>query len=283
MSDLRRPALRYLGGKWRLAAKIAAFFPPHRLYVEPFGGAASVLLRKPRAYAEVYNDLDEDVVNLFRVLRDRPKAGELRRQLSLTPFARVEFEQSYAFTPEPVERARRLIVRSFMGHGNVSYRADRTTGFRCDSNRSGTTPAHDWRNYPEALDGLVERLTGVVIENRPAADVIRRFDRPDALFYADPPYVHSTRSEKRTRLAPSTGYVHEMDDQAHLELLEQLDRAVACVVLSGYAHPLYDHRLSHWRRIEIKAHADGARPRVEVLWINRAACDASGGLFGSDA
>lgn len=279
-----RPALRYLGGKWRLAPRILRAFPPHRVYVEPFAGAASILLQKPRAYAEVYNDLDGEVVNLFRVLRDPSLSADLVRAIQLTPFARTEFDEAYQVATDPVERARRLVVRSFMGHGNIAYRIDRTTGFRRDANRSGTTPAHDWANLPPPLAITAERMRGVVVENRPAAEVIEQFDKPDTLFYVDPPYVHATRSEKRTRLAPSTGYVHELSNDEHGALLDQLCGLKGMVVLSGYAHPVYDGHtgLAGWHRAELETHADGARPRTEVLWINPAA-QCAGGLFGSAA
>jgi len=116
MSDVAptRPVLRYHGGKWRLASWIISHFPPHRVYVEPFGGAASVLLRKPRSYAEVYNDMDGEIVNVFRVLRDPARARELERVLRLTPFAREEFELSYIRDEDPIEQARRTIVRAFI-------------------------------------------------------------------------------------------------------------------------------------------------------------------------
>lgn len=275
-----RPALRYLGGKWRLAPRIIAQFPPHRIYVEPFGGAASVLAQKLRAYAEVYNDLDGEVVNLFRVLRDPVASAELARLIALTPFARAEFEDAYAEAAEPVERARLLVVRSFMGHGNIAYRRDRTTGFRRNSNRSGTTPAHDWANLPPAVLRLAERFSGVVVEHRPAQELLAQFDEPRVLFYVDPPYVHATRSEKRCRLAPSTGYAHELDDAEHAALLDQLRGLRAMVVVSGYATALYDSALHDWRRLELATFADGGWPRTEVLWINPAAA-AAHGLFAA--
>src|SRR5262245_58814798 len=109
----RRPVLRYHGGKWRLAPWIIEHFPEHRIYVEPYGGGASVLLRKSRAFAEVYNDLDGDVVNVFRVLRDRASAAALIRAIELTPWARDEFRLSYRPASDPVERARRTIARAF--------------------------------------------------------------------------------------------------------------------------------------------------------------------------
>lgn len=135
----RRPILRYHGGKWLLAEWIISNFPPHRVYVEPFGGAASVLLQKRRTYAEIYNDLDGEVVNLFRVVRD--DGLRLRQMLELTPFARDEFKLSYETSDDPIEQARRTVVRSFMGFGSNSH--NKLTGFRSNSNRSGTTPAHD--------------------------------------------------------------------------------------------------------------------------------------------
>ena len=277
-----RPALRYLGGKWRLAPRIISYFPPHRIYVEPFGGAASVLLRKPRSYAEVYNDLDGDVVNLFEVLRDPDAAGRLIRAVALTPFARAEFTAAYTPVNEPIERARRLVVRSFMGHGPTASNISSATGFRADAFRNHTTPAHDWSNLPPALAAVSARLQRVTIECRPAAAVITTFDCPDTLIYADPPNVHATRSNKRARGQLSTAYAVEMSDEEHEALVDQLLDARSMVVLSGYPHPLYDERLSAWRRIELNAHADGARPRTEVLWINPAA-DAGHGLFGSAA
>lgn len=151
MTKVSRPVLRWHGGKWTLAPWIIDLMPSHRAYVEPFGGAASVLIRKPRSYAEVYNDLDDDVVNLFRVLRG-PDAGRLVEQIALTPFASTEFFGAYDRSDDDVERARRLIVRSFMGFG--SNATHRKSGFRSNSNRSGTTPARDWLNYPAALARL---------------------------------------------------------------------------------------------------------------------------------
>jgi DNA adenine methylase len=88
MIQVQRPILRWHGGKWMLADWIISHFPHHRIYTEAFGGAGSVLMQKPRCFAEVYNDLNQDVVNLFRVLRHDSQAKDLERALRLTPFAR---------------------------------------------------------------------------------------------------------------------------------------------------------------------------------------------------
>lgn len=254
-----RPALRYHGGKWMLAPWIIQHFPPHRIYVEPYGGGASVLLRKARSYAEVYNDLDGEIVNLFRVLRDQGK--ELKRLVELTPYAREEFIQSYEPTDCDLERARRTLVRAAMGFGSASA-SGKSTGFRSDSNRSGTTPAHDWMNYPDTMRLVVERLRGVVIENKDALEVMKRMDREDALHYVDPPYVRSTRNSS------GNSYRFEMSDDDHRTLAETLASLKGKVVLSGYPSPLYDELYRTWHHVTKAACANGRSKRTEILWCN---------------
>ena len=273
MSGPVRPALRYHGGKWLLATWIISHFPPHRVYVEPFGGAASVLMQKPRSYGEVYNDLDGEIVNLFRVLRDGGSACELKNLLELTPFARDEYRASFVESTQPIEQARRTVIRSFMGFGSNSLNRAIQSGFRSNSNRSGTTPAHDWVNWPERIGEYVERLRGVVIENKNAADVIQQHDSAETLIYADPPYCHDTRMTVNQHGAH--GYAHEMTDEDHRALAGVLRDVAGMVVLSGYACPLYDDELYLcWKRVERPALADGALPRVEILWLNPACAEA---------
>lgn len=279
MTTPTRLVLRYHGGKWRLAPWIIQHMPAHRIYVEPFGGAASVLLRKPRSYSEVYNDLDGEVVNVFCVLRDEQLSRDLEKKLRLTLFSRDEFKLAYIPVDDPVERARRTIARSHMGFGSSSVTLSRNvrrkdqyltnhpaTGFRANSNRSGTTAAHDWMHYPELLDAYVERLRGVVIENRPAGEVIAQHDREDCLFYVDPPYVSSSRDS-------GSDYRHEMTDDDHRALAAQLHQVNGMVLLSGYPSALYDELYADWRCVTRKALADGARERTECLWLN-AACSS---------
>lgn len=259
----RRPALRYHGGKWKLAKWIIGHFPDHRTYVEPYAGAASVLLQKPRCYAEVYNDLDGEIVNLFRVLRNPAQARELVRLVHLTPFARQEFEESYITSGDPIEQARRTLVRAFMGFGSAMAQGF-GTGFRDNTKRAGTTPAHDWAGMPPSLELIVERLRGVVIDSRPALELIARHDSPQTLFYIDPPYVWSTRNERYA----GNAYAHEMDDEQHREMGQALHQVKGYVVLSGYDCPLYDELFAGWHRSEKATFADGARKRTEVLWSN---------------
>lgn len=271
-----RPLVRYHGGKWRLAPWITKQFPPHRTYVEPFGGGGSVLLRKPRSYAEIYNDLDGEIVNLFRVVRDR--GPELVHAVALTPFSRADFKESYEPTADPVELARRTLIRAHMGFGTAASRTNangkpQSTGFRSASTRSGSIPATDWRNLPEVVAAVVDRMRGVVVENRDAVEVMQRHDGEDTLHYVDPPYVHSTRSDRGAGSIHC--YRHEMTDEQHCALADHLRLLKGAVVVSGYACDLYDELFAGWDRIKIETHGDGARDRTEVLWMRN--CDH--GLF----
>jgi DNA adenine methylase len=190
----------------------------------------------------------------------RDRGEELARLVELTPFARAEFAESYEPAGDPLEQARRTLVRSFMGFGSNSLH--QSTGFRANSNRSGTTPAHDWMNYPDALRITIQRLRGVVIENRDALACMKHHDSPETLHYADPPYVLSTRTDAKD------DYAHEMTDDQHAEMADGLRGLKGMVIVSGYRSDLYDRLYAGWRRIDRNAFADGASKRVESLWLS---------------
>jgi DNA adenine methylase len=267
-----RPIVRYHGGKWRLAPWIISTFPAHRVYVEPFGGGGSVLLRKERSYAEIYNDLDGTIVNLFRVVRDQGE--ELKRLCYLTPFAKEEYELTWEASDDLVEQARRTVFRSFAGFGSNSLNDTVHSGFRASSNRSGTTPAHDWANWPDTLSATIERLRGVVIENRDACEVMAAHDGPETLHYVDPPYVHSTRMAGAGNGHQNHGYKYELTDEQHRSLGMFLHGLKGMVVLSGYDCPLYQELFGDWHSMQRTAMADGARERTETLWLSPAAVAA---------
>lgn len=260
----RRPIIRYHGGKWRLAPWIISHFPVHKVYVEPFGGAASVLMRKPRSHVEVYNDLDDEIVNVMRVLRDAGTRVQLEHALTFTPYARAEFDLAYEPSSDPVERARRCLIRAEMGFGSAGATKG-TTGFRIDTKRNYSTAMHIWARVPEGLAAFGQRLQGVLIENRPALKVIEDHDTPHTLFYVDPPYVHDTRK------MGSRCYRHEMSDADHRALLDKLLAVRGMVVLSGYPHSIYDDALQDWQKIETKARMAAGRGtgiRTESLWLS---------------
>jgi DNA adenine methylase len=248
-----------------IAPWIISYIPAHRIYVELFGGGGSVLLRKPRSYAELYNDLDGEIVNLFRVARDR--GDELREKLFFTPYAREEFILAYEPSDDPLEQARRTVARAFMGFASSSATEGKSrkgnnplTGFRSNTNRAGTTASRDWSRYPDSLTGIIERLRGVVLENRNALDIIKIHDTEQTVFYADPPYLPSTRDY-------GSDYRYEMTEEDHIRLAERLNQAKGAVLVSGYHSELYEELYKGWERREKNTYADGANPRTEVLWM----------------
>lgn len=270
-APVTRPALRYHGGKFRLAPWVMGFFPEHQCYVEPFGGAAGVLLQKPRSYAEVYNDLDGDVVNFFRVLQDPALRGQLIERVLLTPYARSEFDKAWKPARGQVERARRLAIRAQMGFGSAGATKG-STGFRVDTKRAYGTAQALWAQYPENIAQVGARLAGVLIENRTALEVMRQHDAPSTLHFVDPPYVMATR-DPRASSGRSTYYRHEMTDTAHLELLEAVRGLAGMVVLSGYASELYAGQLDGWEEHCTESRISAGRGttlRTESLWLNPA-------------
>jgi DNA adenine methylase len=275
------PALRYHGAKFRLASWTMQFFPPHVCYTEAFGGAAGVLLQKPRCYAEVYNDLDGDIVNFFRVLRDPTTRAVLIDSCQLTPYARDEFDLAWEPTEESVERARRTAVRAAMSFGSAGSTKGRS-GFRIDTRRKYGTASHVWSKYPAGLGRVGERFQGVVIEQRPATSVLIQHDAPDTLHFVDPPYLPETRD----RYAIDRYYRHEMGPLDHAELLGVLKRLQGFVVLCGYPSAMYETELEGWQKHTTSARASGNRGtvlRTECVWLNPACVAAlersPGGLF----
>ncbi len=262
-----KPPFAYFGGKTILAERIAATFPPHGHYVEPFAGSLAVLLAKPASRMETVNDLDGALVNFWRVLRDRP--DELARVCALTPHSRAEWESCTDIdTGSDLERARRIWAR-------------------LTQSRTGRLARAGWRHYvdpgatgmafPAYLDGYVdriaaatERLHHVTLECRPALELIERYGaHEEVLLYVDPPYLGSTRANDRS-------YRHELiTDDEHRALAAALHACRAAVVLSGYASNLYDQELyPSWQRQSFTSGTgqghQGWSNRVEVLWSNRA-------------
>ncbi|HFO0117772.1 TPA: DNA adenine methylase, partial [Yersinia enterocolitica] len=252
MSEIKHPAIRYHGGKFRLAPWVISHFPAHTHYVEPFGGAASVLLRKERSYAEVYNDLDGDVVNLFAVLRDMTLRECLIEALTLTPYSRDEFTDAYDEAETMVEKARRLVIRATMGFGSAGATKG-TTGFRLDTKRSSATAQHLWARMPENLAAVGQRFEGVLVENRDAVQCMLDHDTTSTLHFVDPPYVHDTR------VISSRYYRHEMDNNAHLNLLDTVNKLEGMVVLSGYNTDMYNDILTGWQKQEKQSSAAGRK------------------------
>ena len=267
-AKVTRPPLRYHGGKFRMAKNIIPLMPNHLTYVEPFGGGAGVLLQKSRSKNEIYNDLDGDIVNVFKVLRDPDHSAQLIKLLELTPFARDEFELAYEETVNVIEQARRTIVRSAMGFSSAGATKGRT-GFRgLDRTDSRSSTASQWVGWPRHLSAVTNRLQGTIIENSKAVDLIDRLDQSDTLFYVDPPYMADTRSSMKSG---SKYYRHEMTDDQHEQLLEKLLQVKGKVILSGYDHDMYNDLLTGWDKQTFDARAasnSGTVMRKECVWIS---------------
>jgi DNA adenine methylase len=258
-----RAALRYYGGKARLAPWIVAHLPPHTGYVEPFGGAASVLLRKPPAPCEVYNDLDGEVVGFFRVLRERP--GDLVEAVRRTPFARAEVDAACVPPPpglDDLERARRVYVRSWQGRHGLPARG--RMGWRFERAAAGyRTAVAQWADL-DRLWATAERLRTVQLECDDALRVLARFDGPDTVHYIDPPYPASTRGRRWA----TTAYAHELTDADHRRLAEVLRGLRGMAVVSGYPGPLYRELYAGWPVVTRRARTNGARAATEALWLS---------------
>lgn len=260
MTEITRPALRYYGGKFRLAPWIISHFPKHQAYVEPCGGAASVLLQKPRSPLETYNDLDGNVVNFFRVLRNRPE--ELIRKIRLTPWSRKEKDLSFEDCSDELESARRFWVSVTMSISGG--RGDTNPGFRVikTADHCGKLPDLYPENNEPGLRFAVERLSGVQIENIDALDCIERYGHEDSLIYFDPPYVAITRTEP-------CRYSLEVDNYFHAAASRLLRRTPGYVIVSGYACSLYSdlYEIHGWKRVDKGVRTNG-KTRIESLWLN---------------
>ncbi|MGD0460998.1 MAG: DNA adenine methylase [Tepidisphaeraceae bacterium] len=259
-----RPPVKWHGGKHYLAEWIIGQFSAHRVYLEPFGGAASVLLNKPPVEVEAYNDLDLRITRLFRVLQNQ--GVEFVSRVRFIPYSQKEFEDagSYPANATEVDKAVSDFVRwrqSFGGKGkNWSYTTARARG-----GMAGDVNA--WWTAIDQLPEIIERLKRVQILHQPALQAIRRFDSPDTLIYCDPPYLHETRSENSRNI-----YGVEMSQEDHRQLAAVLNSCAGTVVLSGYPSAVYDLLLRDWRRVEFKIanHAAGGRTKsrkTEVIWI----------------
>lgn len=235
--------LNHPGSKWRMAEKIIGLMPPHRSYLEPFFGSGAVLFTKPPSAIETVNDLDGDIVNFFRILREEPE--RLARAVSLTPYARDVYDNAWNdFGEDMFDRAYRFAIRSKMAMG---YKMHTKSGFKIDRyGRERSYAVGSWNEMPEDILQAATRLKGVQIENRPAVELIRKFAFDNVLIYSDPPYLMSTRGGRQYRF--------EMDTEDHIELLDALKRHPGPVIVSGYASELYDRELDGWARMTATAY-----------------------------
>ena len=254
--------LKYPGSKWNIADDLVNMIPPHRSYVEPYFGSGAVLFRKVPSDIETVNDLDGDVVNLFRCIQQ--DSERLARLVMTTPFSREVYDRQFAqdnSCASRYQRAAGFLIKCWQGYGF------RTNGYRVGwkndvQGRERAYALWNWYRLPEWIIEIAERLRKVQIECRPALEVIERFDSPKVFAYIDPPYLLGTRAAHRKQ------YRHEMTDRDHEELLRALLRSTAKIMISGYESDMYNDYLHGWRKESFSSCAEDGRPRQEVVWMN---------------
>jgi DNA adenine methylase len=256
----------WYGGKFSHLAWLLPLLPSAHHYCEPFGGSAAVLLNRQPSPLETYNDLDGEVVNFFRVLREQKDA--LIEAIGLTPFSREEFSLAISEPTEgldPLERARRFFVRARQVRTGLAQTASIGRWANCKtSSRAGMSGVVSrWLGSVEGLPEIAERLIRVQIENRSAEEVIALYDSADTLFYCDPPYPHQSRGD-------SKAYGYEMSDFEHIRLARLLRQCRGKVAISSYKCPLMDEVYDDWRCVEgdPKTCHSVKQTRRETLWMN---------------
>jgi DNA adenine methylase len=259
-------AFGWYGGKYSHLGWLLPLLPQTQHYCEPFGGSAAVLINREPSPVETYNDLDSEVVNFFRVLRDHKET--LIEQIGLTPFSREEFEQAIDAPKEgltDIERARRFYVLARQVRTGLAQKASSGRWAHCLlTSRAGMAGAVSrWLGAVEDLSLIAQRLLRVQIEHAPAVEVIARFDSPETLFYCDPPYPHDSRGDHNA-------YAHEMTDEQHRALADILHNVKGKVALSSYDSPLMDELYHDWQCIKgpEKIIHSVKEMRQEVLWVN---------------
>lgn len=255
----------WYGGKYSHLGWLLPLLPKAHHYCEPFAGSAAVLINRPPSPVETYNDLDGEVVNFFRVLREYP--DDLIRAIALTPFSREEFYYSLSYDSQNtrVEAARRFFVRARQVRTGLAQTASLGRWANCkNTSRAGMSGVVSrWLGSVDHLPQIAERLLRVQIENRPAKEVIKLYDDKTTVFYCDPPYPHASRGD-------SKAYAYEMDDQEHTALAALLSSVEAKVVISGYRCRLMDDLYKDWRRVDSneKMCHSIKKLRTEAVWLN---------------
>ncbi len=261
-------AFGWYGGKYSHLNWLLPLLPKTAHYCERFGGSAAVLLNREPSDVETYNDIDGEVANFFRVLRD--KKNELIYAIGMTPFSREEFRLAIETknsddTVSDVERARRFFVRARQVRTGLAQTASVGRWANClKTSRAGMAGAVSrWLGSVEGLEFIASRLLRVQIENDDALKVIKRYDSSNTLFYCDPPYPHGSRGD-------ANAYQYEMSDQEHIKLVQRLNQVSGRVALSGYRCDLMDELYKGWKvhAAKTKKALSVKSDRTEILWTN---------------
>ena len=250
------PLLKYPGAKNRLATWIVSHIPPHKVYCEPFLGSGAVFLNKKPSYNEILNDLDDDVYNFFKAVRENPEG--LCKLIEATPYSRTEYSAAYMDEPvSDLEQARRFAVKCWQGFGfGNKYK----NGYRRGIGAASPNPAKAWAKLPDTIQLSTERLKNAQIEHKDALELISDLYGEDTFIYIDPPYLQDTRKKYL--------YNHEMTDEQHMKLLQIVRESDCKIMISAYENELYNTELIGWRKEHKSTTAECSRRRIETLYMN---------------
>ena len=266
--------INWYGGKYYMAKDIIELFPKHKIYVEGFGGSGSVLFRKDKSDIEIYNDINEGLYLLFKILRNEDTREELIRKIQLTPYSREEYlncKDSWITEKDEIEKVRKFytsIMQSINSIGKSGWSYSKS-----NSRRGMSQAVSRWLgNVDENLIDIIERLREIQIENLDIIELINKYDTKDTLFYLDPPYISDTRKSKNV-------YDNEMDNEKHIEMIETLINVKGKVILSGYENPIYNKLLNNgWKFQELGQYSKRSQKTNtgnkslskgnECVWIN---------------
>lgn len=257
--------LKYPGSKWNIAKQLTELIPAHHSYVEPFFGSGALFFNKPSSNIETINDLEHDVVNLFLCIQEN--AEKLARLIMTTPYSREMYDSTFnceehiaeGTGEDPYRKALVFLIKCWQGHGF------RTNGYKVGwkndvQGRESMYALWNWYRLPEWVIMIAERLRKVQIENRPALEVIERFNYENVFMYLDPPYLLKIRAGKQ--------YRHEMTDVGHEEFLKIALQSRAKIMISGYESSMYNDYLKDWNKVCFKSCAEHGGSRTEVIWMN---------------
>lgn len=251
-----KTVLNYPGSKQMIKNWILSYIPPHIVYVEPYFGSGTIFFDKEPAKIEIINDIDKDIYNYFKVLRDDPE--KLIEKIMFTPFAIEEYKKSRELSiyDNEIERARKFAVRCYFGIGNSNVYKN---GFRRSKSKTASNKSKTWAQLPDHLKKATIRLKNAIIENDEAINIIKKYNNKDVFIYCDPPYILSSRKNHL--------YNYEMTDNQHMELLKTLKDHKGKILISGYDNELYNEILEDWNKEVITASSECGK-RIECLWMN---------------
>lgn len=272
----------YYGGKFNKVGKfISQILPVHRHYIEPCGGMAGVLMQKEPSFCEVYNDIDDNLVTLFEVVRDPFMVKELSRRLDYTPYSKEEWKRcrsTYQSEKEKVEKARKVYVLLSMGFlGSLGNKSFSFGGPKYQSSQART-----FFNGLDSLPSIHRRIKNLVIDKQEALEVAKKWDTKDSCIYWDPPYLKETRKTFKD-------YAHEMTSEQHQNILDFVTSCKSKIIISSYPYSMYEEALepNGFHKIELETYSRGAKQmgddydsdRTECIWLNYKPKDYSNPLF----